>query len=165
MYFHNLFFLVSLQYWSDELAAIAAESACMCNFQEADIPPRPFKNHFARENHIYSTENNLGDMTRHWFEEYVHYNFSTRECAEGQICEHYINVSTLHPPTIEKQKSFVASRDNLSSHLLFHPCCRLLGPAHVKLAALYRPVALKTSTRIELRLPVNQLSWRDRVPT
>ena len=83
-----------MQVWSDDLADIAAVNACQCNFQYTDLPPIPYRQHHARENHIYYPANNLGSMVAYWYLEHEDYNYRNRQCYDDSICEHYLNVSS-----------------------------------------------------------------------
>ena len=83
-----------LQAWSDALADVAAVNACQCNFQPANLPPIPYRNHYARENHIYYPANNLGSMVAYWYLEHENYNCYSGQCDGDATCEHYLNVSS-----------------------------------------------------------------------
>ena len=86
---------ISLQVWSNELAQLAAVNACACNYQHANLPPIPYRNHFARENHIVYAANDLGIMVAYWYLEYELYDYANRQCntSDYGVCEHYLNVS------------------------------------------------------------------------
>ena len=82
-----------LQVWSDVLADVARVNACRCNFQYDNLPPIPCRHHNARENHIYYPAANLGSMVEYWYLENENYDYHSRQCDGGTICEHYLNVS------------------------------------------------------------------------
>ena len=85
-----------MQYWSPELASLAAENACRCNFKYNGLPPIPYKNHYARENHNYYPQLDLQYMIHYWFEESYYYHYQYLSCYKKGYCEHYLNVSTAH---------------------------------------------------------------------
>ena len=55
---------------------------------------------------VYYPAANLGSMVKYWYLENENYDYHSRQCDGGTICEHYLNVSNdieamVHGPTEE----------------------------------------------------------------
>ena len=121
--------MISLQVWSDDLANIAARNACQCNFQYTDLPPIPYKQPHARENHIYYPAINLGSMVAYWYQEHVDYNFIHGQCYQDSICEHYLNVSSYCWCPSRPRNVHISCTEKCTSVICFFSLADGLGPS------------------------------------
>ena len=86
----------SLQYWSDELARIAAEHVHECTFEHNRRRHRlNKKSRFTGENIGISFERDITDLIHYWFYEGKNYEYNLRKCTPDYYtytCDNYLQV-------------------------------------------------------------------------
>ena len=90
---HAIDWIMSLQQWNRDLAAVAENYAQMCMFD-----PNPNRNDQApfdkvEENRAFGSMTNYTDLIeRGWFVQRINYNVSTKTCLSPGACDEYITV-------------------------------------------------------------------------
>ena len=85
------------QYWSEELAALAAERARECNYEPNYARHKYYKKHrYVGENIGVSRSESITDLIWYWFYEGKNYNYYYKTCYPDYYyyytCEHYLQV-------------------------------------------------------------------------
>ena len=96
--FLRFYTIVLLQYWSEELANLAAARVEQCIYEPNYARHLHFKRHrYTGENIGVLMTDNIQDLIWYWFSEGKNYNYNRRACYPDNYytytCEHYLQVT------------------------------------------------------------------------